>query len=108
MRLTESKLDGAYSTIAERNEALATPIAMSRNQQIVPIAPRKYSPQQIYIKLANVPIYPEEQVRKLIKDYWDIFGVTGAVEPHYIKETKKLTRRWDLVRWKIPQGTSDF
>src|SRR6185369_12304574 len=67
-------LELAYATIDERDEALANPIVMPRNQQFMPIAPRKYSPQQIYIKLANVPIYPEKEVKSLIREYWSRFG----------------------------------
>src|SRR6185295_16398232 len=96
-------LELAYATKGKRDTALATPIIMPRDQKIIPLPARKYSPQQVYIKLANVPIYPEQDVRDLIEEYFSTFGSVGAIEPHYIKGTKMLTRRWDLIL-TIPGG----
>ena len=49
-------IEVAYSTIEERNQAAGRQIFLPRNHVVQPVLPRKYSAQQIYIRLANIPI----------------------------------------------------
>jgi len=90
-------LELAFATIGERNIHLGKQIEIAEGQFIVPLPPRKWSPQQIYIRMANVPLLPEAQLRESIEDYWSTFGSVGRIEPHYYRNSKILSRRWDLI-----------
>ena len=93
-RMQSQWLELAYDTIEERNIALAKQIAMPRGQTIQPVPPRQYSPQQVYIRMANVPILNVDLIREGLKEYWSSFGKVGSIEPHYIKgsDKKKIMR----------------
>jgi hypothetical protein len=90
-------LELGFKTIDERDKHLATQITMPRGQLIQPLPPRKYSPQQVYVRFANVPILDEKEIRKCISLYWGKWGVVGRIEPHYYRDSKILSRRWDMI-----------
>src|SRR6185437_8128212 len=55
-------LELGFDTVEQRDKHLATQILLPNEQRITPLPPRKYSPQQVYIRLGNVPIRPEEEI----------------------------------------------
>src|SRR5581483_10190823 len=92
MRDNAQWLELAFATVEQRNEHLTKTFEVSKGQFICPLPPRKWSPQQVYIRLANVPLMPEKQLRETIKDYWSHFGKVGRIEPHYYRDSKILSR----------------
>jgi len=90
-------LELGFDTVEQRDKHLATQILLPNEQRITPLPPRKYSPQQVYIRLGNVPIRPEEEIRKALKEYWSNFGIVGRIEPNYYRDSKILSRRWDMI-----------
>src|SRR5438128_7202525 len=90
-------IEVAYSTNEDRDQAVGQQILLPHNHVGQPVLPRKYSAQQIYIRLANVLILLEKQLREGITEYWETFGIVRELEPHYYVETSALSRRWDMI-----------
>lgn len=97
-------LEIGYKSIELRDKALNTMVRINDQNILTPIPPRHFAGNTIFVQLANVIIWDEEEIRNKITAALSTFGQVERVEPVKYRKNGLLTRRWN-AKLVIPPGT---